>query len=320
VRAQQPEVPVVGILDFFGPRPNSPLIKAFRAGLADGGFIEGRNVSIAYRSASLDFRLLSSLTADLVHRQVAVIVAVNGSAQAVRATAATSTIPIVFLNAPGDPVKTGLVASLSRPGGNVTGITLFAQELLSKRLDLLLQLVPQAKKVGFLSGDRSFGTYEEQTTSVLAAGRALGVEIMIVECRSDRDYEAALAKMSEGRVDAVLVGAFPLPNLFEVPPLAARYKLPAMYANRQHVREEGGLMSYDANRMALFRRLGSAYVARMLKGIKPSELPVEQPTEFELVINLWAARAIGLEVPAKLLALADEVIELEPPLGWDQKL
>jgi putative tryptophan/tyrosine transport system substrate-binding protein len=322
-RAQQRAIPVIGFLDFFGPQPNSPFIEALRAGLAEGGFIEGRNVSIEYRSASGNFRLLPSLAADLVYRQVAVIVAVGALAPALRAKAATSTIPIVFFYG-GDPVKDRLVASFNKPGGNVTGITAIAGEpdgLDGKRLDLLLQLVPQARKVAFLSGDRSFAFYEQYTTSMLTAGRALGVEIMIVECRTDGDYEAALAKMVEGGADAMILGTFALPNLNKVVQLAALHKLPAMYVSRAFV-QDGGLMSYGADSIALARRLGSAYVARILKGEKPANLPVEQPTAFQLVINLWAANAIGLDVPAKLLQLADEVIEYERPLrgtpqGWN---
>jgi putative ABC transport system substrate-binding protein len=317
-RAQQRAIPAIGFLDSFGPRPNSPFIEAFRAGLADGGFIEGKDLSIEYRSANGDFRLLPSLAADLVHRKVVVIVAVGALAAASVAKAATSTIPIVFYYY-SDPVKDGLVTSLSRPGGNVTGMTLLSRYLLGKRLDLLLQMVPQAKKVGFLSGDRSFGFYEEQTTSVLSAGRALGVEIMIVECRSDRDYGAALTKMVEGGADAMILGTFALPNLGDVVPLAALHRLPAMYPSWGFV-QDGGLMSYEADERGLPRRMGSAYVARILKGMKPGDLPVEQPTKFELVINLWAAKAIGLRVPDRILAVADEVIEYERPRGQGWKL
>jgi putative ABC transport system substrate-binding protein len=310
-RAQQPAVPVVGFLGFDEPRLNSPVIEAFRAGLADGGFIEGKDLSIEYHSVGdrRFFRLLPSLAADLVRRRVAVIVTAGALAPARAARAATSTIPIVFFYN-SDPVKDGLVASLSRPGGNVTGMTLLGRDLLGKRLDLLLQMVPQARKVGFLSGDRSFGYYEEQTTSVLAAGRAVGVEIMIVECRSNRDYEPALAKMVESGADAMILGTFALPNLGDVVPLAALHKLPAMYGNGgRYFVQDGGLMSYDADPMALFRHIGSAYVARILNGMKPSDLPVQFPTKFEMVVNLKTAKALGLEVPPSLLAIADEVIE-----------
>jgi putative tryptophan/tyrosine transport system substrate-binding protein len=240
-------------------------------------FIEGTNLSIEYRSAGGNFSLLPSLSADLVDRQVAVIVAVGARAPALSAKAATSTILIVF-HYFGDPVNDGLVASLSRPGGNVTGITSNGGErgLDAKRLELLLQLVPQARKVAFLSRDKPSVAYEQYTTSMLAAGRALGVDIMIVECRSDRDYEAALAKMVEGRADAMILGTFSFTNREKIVSLAALHKLPAIYPYRELV-HVGGLMSYDADILDLYRRVGNAYVARILKGAKPADLPVERP-------------------------------------------
>jgi putative tryptophan/tyrosine transport system substrate-binding protein len=312
-RSQQRAIPVIGILDGLAAGPKAPFMQALRAGLADGGFIEGRNLSLDYRSAYGNSRLLAPLAVDLVGREVAVIVA-RGNTSSIRAAmAATSTIPIVFAYA-GDPVKSGFVASFNRPGGNVTGMTSIGSELAGKRLDLLLKMVPQARKVAFLSGDRSFGAYEEYTTSMLAAGRELGVEIMIVECRDDRDFEAAVAKMVEGGAEAMILGNFSLPNLGKVVSLAALHKLPAIYPFTAFARA-GGLMSYDMDITARFRRLGSAYVARILKGMKPADLLVELPTRFELVINLWAAKAIGLDVPYQLLALADEVIESKPTVN-----
>jgi putative tryptophan/tyrosine transport system substrate-binding protein len=306
-RAQQKASPVIGFLDFFGPRPKAPFVEAFRVGLAEGGFVEGANLFVEYRWAGGDSRRLPDLVADLVGRQVAVIVAVGAIAPALSAKAATSTIPIVFLYG-GDPVTNGLIASLSRPGGNVTGINAFTSELAGKRLDLLLKVVPHANKIGFLSGTRFFFAYEEQTTAMLAAGGALGVEIMIVECRDDRDYEAAVAKMAEGGAGGMILGSFVLPNLDKVVPMPALHKLPTIYPNRGLARA-GGLMSYDADGLALFRRLDIAYVARILKGAKPGDIPVEQPTRFELVINLKTAMALGLTIPTNLLAIADEVIE-----------
>jgi putative ABC transport system substrate-binding protein len=221
---------------------------------------------------------------------------------------ATSAIPIVFLYG-GDPVKDGLVASFNRPGGNLTGMIALTGELLGKRLDLLLQMIPRARKVGFLSGTRNFIAYEDQTSAILAAGRAGGVEIMVVECRDDREYESALVKMVDGGADAMILGAFALPNLEKVVPLAARYKLPTIYPSRFFPAVIGGLMSYDADNPDLLRRLGSAYVARILKGAAPADLPVEQPTKFELVINLKTAKALGHTIPETLLATADEVIQ-----------
>jgi len=306
-RAQQSAVPVIGYLDAYGPRPKSFAVEAFRKGLADGGFAEGANLFIEYRWAGGNFRRLPDLAADLVGRQVAVIVAVGVAGPALAAKAATSTIPIAFLIG-GDPVEIGLVTNLNRPGGNITGINTFTSELASKRLDLLLKVVPQANKIGFLSGTRDYLAYEEQTTAMLAAGGALGVEIMIVECRNDRDYEAAVAKMAEGGAGGMILGSFALPNLGKVVPLAALHKLPTIYQSRVFA-PAGGLMSYDADVRALYRRLGSAYVARILKGEKPAGIPVEQPTKFELVINLKTAKTLGLTVPPTLLAIADEVIE-----------
>ena len=306
-RAQQRSVPVIGYLDYFGPEPKSPGFEAFRAGLADGGFVEGANLFIEYRWADGNPGLLPDLAADLISRQVAVIVAVGAAAPVLAAKAATSTVPIAFMLG-GDPVEIGLVNTLNRPGGNITGINTFTSELASKRLDLLLKMVPQANKIGFLSGTRFFLAYKEQTTSMLAAGRALGVEIMIVECRNDRDYDAAVAKMAEGGAGGMILGSFALPNLDKVVPLAALHRLPTIYPGTGFARA-GGLMSYSADPIALYRRLGNAYAARILKGEKPADIPIEQPTKFELVINLKTAKALGLTIPQSLLLRADEVIQ-----------
>ena len=308
-RAQQQNSPVIGYLRWDRPEPNinGTSVKAFRAGLADGGFIEGRNLSIEYRWANGNFGLLPSLAADLVRRQVAVIVAFNSRGSPLAAKRATSTIPIVFAYG-GDPVMDGLVASLSRPGSNVTGMTFFTRELFGKRLDLLLTLVPQARKVGFLSGPSYEGSSLGATNAMLAAGRALGVEIMIVECRDDRDFEAAVAKMVEGGAGAMYLGGFPFLNLDKVVSLAALHKLPAIYPYRS-LTDAGGLMSYGVDGVGMSRRIGSYYVARILKGAKPADLPVEQPTKFELRINLKTAKTLGLTVPPTLFALATEVIE-----------
>jgi ABC-type uncharacterized transport system substrate-binding protein len=305
--AQQPKLPMVGYLDWHEPRRNSPLLEAFRAGLAQGGLIEGRNLSIEYRWANGDLRQLEDMAADLVRRRASIIVTSDATAPILAAKRATSTIPIVFFYG-GDPVKQGLVASFNRPDGNVTGITTIVIDLPGKQLDLLLKMVPQARKVGVVSGDRSYIGYEELTTSMVAAGRALGVEIMIVECRSDRDFEMAVAKMVDGGAGAMIVGALALRNLDKVVSLAALHKLPAIYPFRSLVLA-GGLMSYVADPVPLFHRLGSAYVARIFNGMKPADLPVEQPTKFDLAINLKTAKALGLTAPPTLLALADVVIE-----------
>jgi putative tryptophan/tyrosine transport system substrate-binding protein len=310
-RQPLPNDPVIGVLDMAGPRrPKDPFFEAFRKGLEDGGFGGDANLFILYRWAGGDFMRLQELVADLVGRQVAAIVAIGALAPVARTKRTTSTIPIVFLYG-GDAVKDGLVASLNRPGGNVTGIMgIIGGEsggLEGKRLELLLQLVPQARKIGFLSNGRAYG-YEQWTTSMLAAGRALGVEIMVVECHDDRDYEPAVANMVEGGAGGMILSNFVLPNLGKVVQLAASHKLPAIYPYQSLVRF-GGLMSYEADFPTLAYRLGSAYVARIVKGAKPADLPVEQPTKFNFAINLKTAKALGLSIPPNLLAVADQVIE-----------
>jgi putative ABC transport system substrate-binding protein len=244
-----------------------------------------------------------------VDHHVAVIVAAGAIAPVQAAMMATSTTPIIFSYG-GDPVKDGFVASLNRPGGSVTGITTLSGELVGKRLDLLLKMVPRIKKVGFLSGTKNWVSYAEQTTSMFAAGLALGVEIMIVECRDDRDFEAGIDKMLQNGAEAMILGAFPFNNLDKVVSLAARHKLPAIYPFSSLARA-GGLLTYSTDARALARRIFglNGYVARILDGAKPADIPVERPTEFEMVINMRTAKAIGLEVPPMILALADEVIE-----------
>jgi putative tryptophan/tyrosine transport system substrate-binding protein len=308
-RAQQPNLPVIGYLDWYGQNPNAPVVVGLRAGLAESGFIEGTNLSIEYCWADGDPRLLPAMAADLVRRRVAVIVAARAPAAVIAAKAATSTIPIVFAYA-GDPVREGVVTSLSRPGGNVTGMTTLASELDRKRLDLLLKMVSQARKIGFLTGigARTVGALYNAT--MLNAGRALGVEIVSVECRSDLEFEAAVLKMVESGAEALIVSTFPFRNREKIVALAALHKLPAIYPFRDLVRA-GGLMSYDTDVPQLFRRIGSAYVARILNGTKAADLPVERPRKFELVINLNTAKALGLKVPPQLLASADELIEDE---------
>jgi putative ABC transport system substrate-binding protein len=306
-RAQQAALPVIGFLNPGSPVESAQLVTAFKDGLAERGYVEGINLAIEYRWGEGRFDRLPEMAADLVRRQVAVIVTTGAVAPILAAKAATSAIPIVFAYG-GDPVQDGLVAALNRPGGNLTGLITLASELAGKRLDLLLKIAPQAKKIGFLSGTRSFVAYEEQTAAMLSAGRGLGIEMMIVECRSDSDYEAAVAKMVEGGAGGMILGSFALPNLGKVLPLAAFYKLPTIYTNRGFV-QAGGLMSYATDTVALSHRLGSAYVARILNGEKPANIPVELPTKFELVINLKTAKALGLTIPAILQATADEVIE-----------
>jgi putative tryptophan/tyrosine transport system substrate-binding protein len=311
--AQQPALPLIGFLSTGAPATTD--LTAFLRGLAEAGFIEGKNVAIEYRSGNASFVQMLSLATELVHRQVAVIVALGALSTVRAAMAATSTIPIIFAYG-GDPVKNGFVAALNHPGGNVTGLISLSGELAAKRLDLLHKMIPRAKTVAFLSGDSTFITHEEQTSSMIAAGRALGLEVIVVECRSDRDFNTAFATIVQRQADAVVLGNFPFRNLENVITLAARYKIPAMYPSGFGLGGSGGgfafgggLMSYGADLPNAYRQLGRDYVGQILSGAKPADLPVQQPTKFKLVINLQTAKALGLDVPLTLLALADEVIK-----------
>jgi putative tryptophan/tyrosine transport system substrate-binding protein len=305
--AQQPGMPVVGFLGSGSPQPMGRLVAAFRQGLAKAGYVEGQNVAIEFRWAGSQSARLPALAAELVHRQVAVIFT-GGFGSPIRAAkAATSTIPIVFAYG-GDPVKGGLVASLSHPGGNVTGVTAINAELVSKWLSLAGDLAPQATTVGFLSGDSSYlAFYEDQKSQILAAARALGRQVIILETRSDLDYEAAFKTLVQREAGALIVGAFAFRNSNEILALAARYKIPTIYPRRDYV-EAGGLMSYAADYADTFRQAG-VYTGRILAGAKPADLPVMLATKFELVINLKTAKALGLEISPTLLATAHEVIE-----------
>jgi putative ABC transport system substrate-binding protein len=307
-RAQQPAMPVIGFLGLGSPRPMGRLVAAFRQGLAKAGYVEGQNVAIEFRWADFSQSArLPALAAELVHRQVAVIFAGGFGGPAFAAKAATSTIPIVFAYG-GDPVKGGLVASLSHPGGNVTGVTAINAELVSKWLSLAGDLVPQATTVGFLSGDSSYlAFYEDQKSQILAAARALGRQVIILETRSDLDYEAAFKTLVQREAGALIVGPFAFRNTNEILALAARYKIPTIYPRRSYV-EAGGLMSYAADYADTFRQAG-VYTGRILAGAKPADLPVMLATKFELVINLKTAKALGLEISPTLLATAHEVIE-----------
>jgi putative ABC transport system substrate-binding protein len=308
-RAQQPVTPVIGFLGLGPPRPQSPLVAALLERVAGAGYVAGRNVAIEFRWANFHPPLLPRLAAELVGRQVAVIVTQGSPYAALAAKAATSTIPIVF-GITEDPVKYSLVASLNRPGGNVTGRTSLGTDLAAKRLDLLLKLVPQVTKVGYLSGPSESPVFKVARSEMLAAGSALGREIIVAEVRH-LDFEAAFATLVEQRAGALMVGNFTLfgterRNRDKILELTARHKIPTMYPGRFYV-INGGLMSYDAD-LVLFRQVG-AYVGRILSGAKPSDLPVQQPTKFELVINLKTAKALDLTVPPILHAIADEVIE-----------
>jgi putative ABC transport system substrate-binding protein len=307
VRAQQPAMPVVGFLHVAFPGPYAQHLVAFRQGLKQSGYVEGQNVAIEYRWANNENDRLPELAADLVRRQVALIVAAGGSPSALAAKAATSTIPIVLVFG-SDPVRLGLVASLNRPGGNVTGVTFLTTELMAKRLELLHELIPQATTVAYLA-DLRFLLGQEMLRDTLAAAGVLGRQIAVMEARSDRDFEPAFATFVERQAGALVVGASQLfdSNRDQLVALAARHKMPAIYQAREYVLD-GGLISYGANQVDAFR-VGGLYVGQILKGEKPANLPIQQATKIELVINLKTAKALGLEVPLSLMIRADEMME-----------
>jgi putative ABC transport system substrate-binding protein len=304
-RAQQPSIPVIGYLRSTAAVGSEHLVKAFRQGLSEAGFVEGQNIAIEYRWADNQSDRLPALAADLVGRQVAAIV---GNATTARvAKAATTTIPIVFV-AGLDPVKTGLVASLNRPGGNVTGVVFDTVELTAKRLGLLNELLPKVAVVGVLL-DPSLLDFKSELKDVEEAGRSAGRQMLVLKASNEHEINEAFASIVQAKAGAILVGAGPifLGKRREIIALATRYKLPASYVTRQYP-EAGGLMSYGPSQTDAYRRAG-IYVGKILNGSKPADLPVELPTKFELVINIKAAKALGIDVPAQLLARADEVIE-----------
>jgi putative tryptophan/tyrosine transport system substrate-binding protein len=300
-RAQQPAMPVVGLLRSGDvPRDQGT---AFRQGLKEAGFVEGQNVGIEYHSDPTD--KLPLLVADLLRRQVALIVGNTPSALA--AKAATTTVPIVFVTG-GDPVRAGLVASLNRPGGNVTGVSFFSVELAAKQLGLVRQLRPGAARIAMLV-DPKFPTTERFVSDFRAAASAMGQQVEVFYVSSDREIESAFTTLVQHGAGVLLwgTGDFMISQRERVVSLAARHRIPAMYILRDYV-AAGGLMSYAASVTDAYRQAG-IYSGRILKGEKPGDLPVMLPTKFELVINVKTAKALGLEIPDKLLALADEVIE-----------
>jgi putative ABC transport system substrate-binding protein len=305
--AQQSAMPVIGFLHAAFPGPYTQQLVAFRQGLKQSGYVEGQNVAIEYRWANNENDRLPELAADLVRRQVALIVAAGGPPSALAAKTATSTIPIVLVFG-ADAVRLGLVASLNRPGGNITGVTFLTTELMAKRLELLRELIPHATTVAYLVDPRSV-TGQEMLRDTLAAAGVLGRQIAVVEARSDRDFEPAIATFVERQAGALVVGPSQLfdSNRDQLLALAARHKIPAIYQAREYVLD-GGLMSYGASYGDAYR-VGGLYVGQILKGDKPANLPVQQATKFELVINLKTARTLGLEVPLSLMIRADELIE-----------
>jgi putative tryptophan/tyrosine transport system substrate-binding protein len=305
-RAQQPAMPVIGYLDAGSPEPNAPLLAAFRKGLSETGYVEGRNVAIEYRWAQGQTDRLPELAADLVRGRVSVIVTGDGTGTALAAKAATATIPIVFMTGI-DPVDSGLVAGLNRPGGNITGITHLNAQLEPKRLALLHELVPRAVRFAALvpSTPSPGGTV---VTDLQAAASAIGAQIEFLAASTSREIDAAFASLEQKRAEALLISpAALIDRRVQILTLATRHGLPTIYAWRADA-VAGGLMSYGIVITDQFRQTG-IYAGRLLKGEKPADLPVMRPTKFELVINLQTARALGIEVPPSLLSIADEVIE-----------
>ncbi len=305
-RAQQSSMPVIGFLRNTKEEDSVYLVTALRQGLKEAGYVEGQNIVIEYRWAENRSDRIPPLAADLVRRQCAVIIA-GGNAPTLAAKAATSTIPIVFATGE-DPVNLGLVTSLSRPTGNVTGVTFFGGALVAKQLELLREVVPKAAVIGMLANPTSPAA-EEQTKNAQAAGRNLGVKIHVLPAGNERDVDAAFAAFVQQRVDALIFGgdAFFTGQRDRLVSLAARHAMPAVYNLREFV-AAGGLMSYGASSADAYRQVG-VYTGRILKGEKPADLPVMLPSKFELVVNLKTAKALGLELPWFLQQRADEVIE-----------
>jgi len=305
--AQQPAMPVIGFLNSTSAAPYVPFVESFRRGLGETGFIEGQNVAIEFRWAEGQYDRLPALAADLVRRRVAVIVATGGPGPGQAAKAATATIPIVF-NSGADPVREGLVASFNRPGGNATGVNVLLSALEGKRLGLLREMVPNAALIAVLLNP-AMPTFDDQVNDVQAAAFSVGQRLHILRASNDGEIDAAFATAAELRTGALLVGADPF--LFtrreRLLGLASRYAIPAIYELREYA-AAGGLMSYGI-RLAEAYRLVGVYTGRILKGDRPADLPVQQLTKFEFVINLKTARALAIEIPARLISFVDEVIE-----------
>jgi putative ABC transport system substrate-binding protein len=305
-RAQQPALPVIGFLDSSSADDYAPFLAAFRVGLNEAGFVEGRNISIEYRWADGRYDRLPALAAELVRVPVTVLVA-TGITAAVAVKAATTTIPIVF-NTGGDPVTFGLVASLNRPGANVTGVASLGKVLVAKRFELLRELVPKADAIAFLVNPNN-AVAELDTSDARAAAAALGQKLIVLKAGSEGDIDPAFTAIAEQRAGGLLqqLDPFLQSRRDQLVALAARYRLPAIYERRDFA-AAGGLMSYGTSLSDALRLVGN-YAGRLLKGEKPANLPMQQPVKFELVVNLKTAKALRLEVPPTVLASADEVIE-----------
>ena len=307
VGAQQAAMPVIGFLGGGSPDAFAHVVNAFRQGLYETGFAEGQNVTIEYRWAEGQYDRLPALVADLIRQKPAVIVATGGDVGVRAAKKATTTIPIVFTSG-SDPVAAGFVSSLNRPGGNVTGVSLFVSVLEVKKLDLLRELVPTAAVIGFLLNPNN-PRADVDTADMQAAARALGKLLLILKADGEHDFDAVFTNLAQQRVDALVVHTEPffLSRRDHLVELAARHSIPTIYGLREFA-AAGGLISYGTKLSDSYRQVG-IYTGRILKGEKPADLPVMQPTKFEFVINLKAAKALGLTVPTSLLVRADEVIE-----------
>jgi putative ABC transport system substrate-binding protein len=306
-RAQQPSMPVIGFLSSLGPSDVNLVLPAFREGLNGTGFVEGRNIAIEYRWAEGDYQRLPTLSADLVRRRVAAIAAISGTPAALAAKAATTTIPIVFAIG-GDPIAPGLVTSLSRPGGNITGVSFYSSPVVTKRLDLARELIAKGTMIGVLVNPDNPPTIREGT-DVQEAAAAVGQPLQILHASTQRDIDDVFATIEQQRIGALLVSPDPFffTERIKLVVLMARHALPTIFADREQA-EAGGLMSYGASRLDAYRQAGN-YVGRIVKGEKPAELPVVLPTKFHLVINLKTAKSLRIDIPAAVLARADEVIE-----------
>jgi putative ABC transport system substrate-binding protein len=306
-RAQSPAIPVIGYLDSRSPEAVENRLRGFRQGLKEAGYVEGENITILYRWANDQMDRLSLLAADLVSRSVAVIIT-TGPPTSLAAKAATTTIPIIFIVGT-DPVQLGLAASVTRPGSNLTGINVFNSELVAKRLEVLCDLLPQAKRVGVLVNPADAGTTEPQLKDIEAAALAMGLQIKVYNADTGDEIDAAFEVMGRDRPDAVFVGTTVFLNgrRVQLAQLSAFYRLPAIYALRDFV-EVGGLISYGSDIIDSYR-LAGGYVGRIIKGAKPAELPIVKADKFELVINTRTARMLGLALPPSLLGRADEIID-----------
>jgi putative ABC transport system substrate-binding protein len=306
-RAQQPAMPVIGFISSRSPDESASAVVAFRQGLAEAGYVEGQNVEISFRWAEGDYDRLPMMAADLARRQVTAILATGGNPPVLAVKAATATIPIVFIIG-SDPVEMGFVASLNRPGGNVTGVSLFTSLLVAKRLELLRELVPAGTIIAFLVNPDNSNARPDTAVMQAAAAR-LGQKLIVLSARTEQDIDLAFASLGQQQATALVVNtdAFFLTRRNQLASLEARYAIPTIHDLREYA-AAGGLISYGTNLPNAYRQAG-IYVGRILKGDKPSDLPVQEPTKFDLVINLKTAKALGITIPPSLLVRADEVIE-----------